>query len=292
MVKFVTLLLLAFALDDCRSEEDITVEESRKTLSYLASDEMEGRKPGNPGNFIAVSFIKKEFESYGLETHLQKFTYTFRWRVGLIRWRTVEIETMNVIGVLKGTSDKHVVIGAHMDHLGVDGDGDAYNGADDNASGTTAILELAEAFGKSDARPKDTIVFIAFNAEELGLLGSKHYVSDPLLPLDDCKLMINLDMVGRLRGTTVTAQGGNLSRSVTQLVDKLDDNYPFDVNITAAGNRSDHAPFNWNGVPVLFFHTGTHPQYHRTTDDPDLINYEGLVNIAKFVKDLTVEVTK
>ena len=292
MVKFVTLLLLAFALDDCRSEEDITVEESRKTLSYLASDEMEGRKPGNPGNFIAVSFIKKEFESYGLETHLQKFTYTFRWRVGLIRWRTVEIETMNVIGVLKGTSDKHVVIGAHMDHLGVDGDGDAYNGADDNASGTTAILELAEAFGKSDARPKDTIVFIAFNAEELGLLGSKHYVSDPLLPLDDCKLMINLDMVGRLRGTTVTAQGGNLSRSVTQLVDKLDDDYPFDVNITAAGNRSDHAPFNWSGVPVLFFHTGTHPQYHRTTDDPDLINYEGLVNIAKFVKDLTVEVTK
>ena len=292
MVKFVTLLLLAFALDDCRSEEDITVEESRKTLSYLASDKMEGRKPGNPGNFIAVSFIKKEFESYGLETHLQKFTYTFRWRVGLIRWRTVEIETMNVIGVLKGTSDKHVVIGAHMDHLGVDGDGDAYNGADDNASGTTAILELAEAFGKSDAKPKDTIVFIAFNAEELGLLGSKHYVSDPLLPLDDCKLMINLDMVGRLRGTTVTAQGGNLSRSVTQLVDKLDDNYPFDVNITAAGNRSDHAPFNWSGVPVLFFHTGTHPQYHRITDDPDLINYEGLVNIAKFVKDLTVEVTK
>ena len=292
MVKFVTLLLLVFALDDCRSEEDITVEESRKTLSYLASDKMEGRKPGNPGNFIAVSFIKKEFESYGLETHLQKFTYTFRWRVGLIRWRTVEIETMNVIGVLKGTSDKHVVIGAHMDHLGVDGDGDAYNGADDNASGTTAILELAEAFGKSDAKPKDTIVFIAFNAEELGLLGSKHYVSDPLLPLDDCKLMINLDMVGRLRGTTVTAQGGNLSRSVTQLVDKLDDDYPFDVNITVPGNRSDHAPFNWNGVPVLFFHTGTHPQYHRTTDDQDLINYEGLVNIAKFVKDLTVEVTK
>ena len=292
MVKFVTLLLLAFAIDDCRSEEDITVEESRKTLSYLASDEMEGRKPGNPGNFIAVSFIKKEFESYGLETHLQKFTYTFRWRVGLIRWRTIEIETMNVIGVLKGTSDKHVVIGAHMDHLGLDGDGDAYNGADDNASGTTAILELAEAFGKSDAKPKDTIVFIAFNAEELGLLGSKHYVNNPLLPLDDCKLMINLDMVGRLRGTTVTAQGGNLSRSVTQLVDKLDDDYPFDVNITVPGNRSDHAPFNWNGVPVLFFHTGTHPQYHRTTDDSDLINYEGLVNIAKFVKDLTVEVTK
>ena len=292
MVKFVTLLLLAFAIDDCRSEEDITVEESRKTLSYLASDEMEGRKPGNPGNFIAVSFIKKEFESYGLETHLQKFTYTFRWRVGLIRWRTIEIETMNVIGVLKGTSDKHVVIGAHMDHLGLDGDGDAYNGADDNASGTTAVLELAEAFGKSDTKPKDTIVFIAFNAEELGLLGSKHYVNNPLLPLDDCKLMINLDMVGRLRGTTVTAQGGNLSRSVTQLVDKLDDDYPFDVNITAAGNRSDHAPFNWNGVPVLFFHTGTHPQYHRTTDDSDLINYEGFVNIAKFVKDLTVEVTK
>ena len=292
MVKFVTLLLLVFAIDDCRSKEDITVEEARRTLSYLASDEMEGREPGNPGNFIAVSFIRKEFESYGLETHLQTFTYAFRERVGLFRWRTIRIEVMNVVGVLKGTSDKHVVIGAHMDHLGLDGDGDAYNGADDNASGTTAILELAEAFGKSDTKPKDTIVFIAFNAEELGLLGSKYYVNNPLLPLDDCKLMINLDMVGRLRGTTVTAQGGNLSRSVTQLVDKLDDDYPFDVNITAAGNRSDHAPFNWNGVPVLFFHTGTHPQYHRTTDDSDLINYEGLVDIAKFVKDLTMEMTK
>ena len=292
MVKFVTLLLLVFALDDCRSGEDITVEESRKTLSYLASDELEGRKPGNPGNFLTVSFIRKEFESYGLETHLQKFTYTFRWRVGLFRWRTIEVETMNVIGILRGTSDKHVVIGAHMDHLGLDGDGNAYNGADDNASGTTAVLELAEAFGKSDTKPKDTIIFIAFNAEELGLLGSKHYVNNPLLPLDDCKLMINLDMVGRLRGTTVTAQGGNLSRSVTQLVDKLDDDYPFDVNITAAGNRSDHAPFNWNGVPVLFFHTGTHPQYHRTTDDSDLINYEGLVQISKFTLDLTRKIVQ
>ena len=285
MVKFVTLLLLAFALDDCRSGEDITVEESRKTLSYLASDDLEGRKPGNPGNFLTVSFIRKEFESYGLETHLQKFTYTFRWR-------TIDVETMNVIGILRGTSDKHVVIGAHMDHLGLDGDGNAYNGADDNASGTTAVLELAEAFGKSDTKPKDTIIFIAFNAEELGLLGSKHYVNNPLLPLDDCKLMINLDMVGRLRGTTVTAQGGNLSRSVTQLVDKLDDDYPFDVNITAAGNRSDHAPFNWNGVPVLFFHTGTHPQYHRTTDDSDLINYEGLVQISKFTLDLTRKIVQ
>ena len=292
MVKFVTLLLLAFALDDCRSGEDITVEESRKTLSYLASDDLEGRKPGNPGNFLAVSFIRKEFESYGLEMHLQKFTYTFRWRVGLFRWRTIEVETMNVIGILRGTSDKHVVIGAHMDHLGLDGDGNAYNGADDNASGTTAVLELAEAFGKSATKPKDTIIFIAFNAEELGLLGSKHYVNNPLLPLDDCKLMINLDMVGRLRGTTVTAQGGNLSRSVTQLVDKLDDDYPFDVNIAAAGNRSDHAPFNWNGVPVLFFHTGTHPQYHRTTDDSDLINYEGLVQISKFTLDLTRKIVQ
>ena len=292
MVKFVTLLLLAFALDDCRSGEDITVEESRRTLSYLASDDLEGRKPGNPGNFLTVSFIRKEFESYGLETHLQKFTYTFRWRVGLFRWRTIEVETMNIIGILRGTSDKHVVIGAHMDHLGLDGDGNAYNGADDNASGTTAVLELAEAFGKSDTKPKDTIIFIAFNAEELGLLGSKHYVNNPLLPLDDCKLMINLDMVGRLRGTTVTAQGGNLSRSVTQLVDKLDDDYPFDVNITAAGNRSDHAPFNWNGVPVLFFHTGTHPQYHRTTDDSDLINYEGLVQISKFTLDLTRKIVQ
>ena len=288
MKRFIlwALLLISFPAF-VSAQSDITVANCKKTLSYLASDEMEGREPGNPGNFIAVSFIRKEFESYGLETHLQTFTYTLRERVGFFRWRTIRTEVMNVVGILRGTSDKHIVVGAHVDHLGLDRNGNAYNGADDNASGTTALLELAEALGGT--KSKDTIVFIAFNAEELGLLGSKYYVRNPLLPLDNCKLMINLDMVGRLTGTTLTAQGGNLSRRVTQLVDKLDDGYPFDVNITAAGNRSDHAPFNWNGVPVLFFHTGTHPQYHRITDDSDLINYEGLVQISKFVLNLTTE---
>ena len=285
MKRLILWVLLLTSFPACvNAKPEITIENCKKTLSYLASDEMEGREPGNPGNFIAVSFIRKEFESYGLETPLQTFTDAFRERIGFLRWRTIRIEVMNVVGILRGTSDKHIVVGAHVDHLGLDRNGNAYNGADDNASGTTALLELAEALG--DTKPKDTIVFIAFNAEELGLLGSKYYVRNPLLPLDNCKLMINLDMVGRLRGTTLTAQGGNLSRSVTQLVDKLDDDYPFDVNITVPGNRSDHAPFNWNGVPVLFFHTGTHPQYHRTTDDSDLINYEGLVQISKFVLDL------
>ena len=130
-------------------------------------------------------------------------------------------------------------------------------------------------------------MFIAFSGEELGLLGSQHYVNNPVFPLSKCDLMINLDMVGRLRGTTLTAQGGNLSRSQRALVHKLDDDYPFTVRITAAGNRSDHAPFNWRGVPVLFFHTGTHPQYHEPTDDEHLINYEGLVQISKFTLDLT-----
>ena len=286
MVKTIALLLLIFSLEACRGEQEITVEETRKTLSYLASDELEGRKPGRAGNFKTVSFIRKEFKSYGLETHLQKFTYTFRWRVGLFRWRTVQIETMNVIGVAKGVSDEHILVGAHMDHLGVGNNGDVYNGADDNASGTTAILELDEAIGKSNNKPKHTIVFVAFNAEELGLLGSKYYVNNPLLPLDKCNLMINMDMVGRLRGGDLTAQAGNLPTSVKRLVHELDDNYPFDVTITPAGNRSDHAPFNRKGVPVLFFHTGTHPQYHRPTDDAELINYEGIVQISKFVLDL------
>jgi len=302
--------LVAFPL---QAEEKITKEDSKSILSYLASDELGGRGTGEEGNRIAARFIAKKFKEYGLEPidkrvyiqphppiipvdgegYFQNFNYSYTVRSGLFRRRTVTVNTSNVVGILRGRTNRCILFGAHFDHLGIRG-GEIYNGADDNASGTTALLELAEAFAVGDdTRAKEqlkyTLIFVAFSAEEVGLIGSKYHANHPVLPLKNHDLMINMDMVGRLSGQnpTLNLQSGNLSKDVKDLVHSLDDNYSFNFNLTPAGWRSDHAHFNSKGIPVLFFHTGSHPQYHQPTDDEHLINYDGLVEITKYIFEFT-----
>ena len=300
-----SLPLLALPL---QAEEKITKEDSKAILSYLASNELEGRGTGKEGNWKAARFIAKRFKEYGLaplyspvyiqpvplpppvdgDGYFQHFSYSYSTRSGLFRRRTVSVKTANVVGRLQGKTDRCILFGAHFDHLGTKG-GRIYNGADDNASGTTALLELAEAFAKSGKQPEHTLIFAAFSAEEVGLVGSKHYVKHPILPLKNCDLMINMDMVGRLKGDNpnLSLYSGNLTKNITSLVRQVEEKYSFNFNFVAAGSRSDHAPFGWKGVPVLFFHTGTHPQYHQPTDDEHLINYDGLVEISKFILEFT-----
>jgi len=302
------LLLLSLVAFPLHAEEKITKEDSKAILSYLASDELEGRGSGEEGNWKAARFIAKRFKEYGLEPihppvyiqpipkppridgdgYFQHFDYSYSVRAGWFRRRLVTIDTTNVVGIIRGETDRCILFGAHFDHLGIRG-GRIYNGADDNASGTTALLELAEAFAKSGKKPKHTLVFAAFSAEEVGLIGSRYYVNYPVRPMREQDLMINMDMVGRLSGKnpTLSLQSGNLSRNTKDLIYKLDDKYPFSFNLTPAGWRSDHAEFKTHGVPVLFFHTGSHPQYHQPTDDEHLINYDGLVEITKYIFELT-----
>ena len=298
------LLLLSLVAFPLQAEENITKKDSKEILSYLASDELEGRGTGKEGNWKAARFIAKRFKEYGLrplyvpvyiqpvpeppridgDGYFQHFDYSYSVRAGWFRRRLVTINTTNVVGVLKGETDHCILFGAHFDHLGIRG-GRIYNGADDNASGTTALLELAEAFAKSGKKPKHTLVFVAFSGEEAGLIGSRYHANYPVYPLKQHDLMINMDMVGRLSGNNpvLSLQSGNLSKNMKDLVYKLDDKYPFSFNLTPAGWRSDHAEFKTHGVPVLFFHTGGHPQYHQPTDDEHLINYEGLVQITNFI---------
>ena len=304
MIKYLMLLLL-YLNTTLYAEEAITKQDSKKILSYLSSDALEGRGSGKEGNWKAAKFIAKQFKEHGLEPiewvgwdgsgHFQHFDYQYGVREGLFRRRTVTVETVNVVGILRGSSNRCIVFGAHFDHLGIRG-GRIYNGADDNASGTTALLELAEAFAKSGKKPKHTLVFVAFGAEEAGLIGSKYYANYPPLPLTNCDLMINMDMVGRLGSkngepsvgtSTLSLQSGNLSKKTTDLVHEVSHKYPFRFNFTPAGWRSDHAHFNSKGIPVLFFHTGNHPQYHQPTDDEHLINYSGLVQITNFIFEFT-----
>jgi hypothetical protein len=197
--------------------------------------------------------------------------------------QAVEVRTANVIGVVPGhdpaRASDAVVVGAHYDHLGHSG-GAVYPGADDNASGTAVVLELAQAFATAGGASR-TLVFALFSGEELGLLGSRHYVRNPTVPIERTVAMINFDMVGRLGdrplGVGGVATGGGLKAVV--------DNAGRQLSLALAdreapGGASDHVPFYRAGVPVLFFHTGAHPDYHRPTDTADKIDANGLARVA------------
>jgi len=207
------------------------------------------------------------------------------------------IAVKNVIGVLEGAgplAKETIVLGAHYDHLGLGGSGSLakgvkaiHHGADDNASGTSALMELARRFGDMKDRQGRRLVFIAFSAEERGLLGSKHYCEkEPVFPLESTAAMFNLDMVGRMKTTKdgkdlLQVEGSGTGKTFSKLVEDL--NNPNGVELKIAKQlmpNSDHFPFFNKKIPVLFFWTGTHPEYHRPTDTFDRINYEGMTKIV------------
>lgn len=211
----------------------------------------------------------------------------------------------NVIATLAPEPVEHdetIVIGAHYDHLGRGGWGsleltgrhEIHNGADDNASGTALLLEVARQLAVRNAqsnapRLQRRVCFIAFSAEELGLIGSSRYVHAPWFPLDRTSAMLNLDMVGRLRNDQLTVYGTGTSTAWPPLLRKLAENHPLKILAREGGyGPSDHASFYEHGVPVLHFFTGFHANYHRPSDDPDTLNYVGLRTLSEAVTDLVV----
>ncbi len=206
--------------------------------------------------------------------------------------------TYNVIAYLKGsnpeTADKHIVIGAHYDHLGMGGMGSSsrkpdttavHNGADDNASGVAALVEIAEALSLGTEPPSNSYLFIAFGAEEMGLLGSKHYVNNPLLPLEEIRVMINLDMVGRLRNQQLQVGGVGTARESEEIVTGLIQHDSLVLITMMEGfGASDHSSFYGKDIPVLFLTTGAHSDYHTPEDDVEHINLGGMVTIAEYTR--------
>lgn len=202
----------------------------------------------------------------------------------------------NVIGYIKGTdptlSKEVVVFGAHFDHLGhggskslAPGSREIHFGADDNASGTSALIEVAEALSLLDGVLQRTHVFIAFGGEEMGLLGSAYYAAHPTFKMKNTIGMINMDMVGRMRENKLIIMGSGTAKEWPALV--TDANLPLGLklNLTEKGGfgPSDHTSFYKNKVPVLFFFTGLHRDYHKPSDTPEKINYEGIARVAKMV---------
>jgi len=209
----------------------------------------------------------------------------------------------NVIGYIDNGAATTVILGAHFDHLGYGEDGNSmlrtgekliHNGADDNASGTAALIELSRILKASKAK-RNNYLFIAFSGEELGLFGSKYFTGHPTIDLKTANYMINMDMVGRLNDSTkVLSVGGyGTSPQWATVISKQDKKLPFVIKIDSSGTgSSDHTSFYRADIPVLFFFTGQHKDYHRPSDDADRINYVGELNVVNYINNVVANLDK
>lgn len=284
----------------------ITSDSAQKTVEYLASKELEGRMSGKKGNVLAAKFIKEKFQSYGYKTTNQRFTIE---RINSGPNKEIGDDfTDNILAWSDGKDENFkndiVVVGAHMDHIGYGPRMSMQNkiaihpGADDNASGTAALLEISK--GMSKLKNKRTILFIAFSAEEMGLLGSLYYVKNPILPENNPNIrnhvfMLNMDMVGYLKQGRQLAGFSDLNSSfdITKYIGELSEKYSFAKSITSRGTGgSDHASFYNKKIPIAFLHTGGHNYYHTSADTPDKINYDGIEKISKYALELIWKVSQ
>ncbi len=211
-----------------------------------------------------------------------------------------EVPAYNVVGVLEGSDpilkNETIILGAHYDHLGRGGEGslapgvgEIHHGADDNASGTAGLIELARVFSAQRHKLKRTLVFIAFGGEEEGLLGSNYYVNHPLLPLDKTVAMINMDMIGRMKDSKLMIGGVGTAPEWRRLLAQSD----FTLALSEDGyGPSDHSSFYMKQIPVLFFFTGTHNDYHKPSDTSDKINYNDEARILSLVARIVRDVDK
>src|SRR5204862_2497269 len=236
------------------------------------------------------------FKRAGLQATFQNFTIPAD-APAVLHTALAGIPTRNVVAVIPGTSrvlrGEVVVIGAHYDHLGLggfgsldpDSTGRVHNGADDNASGTAMLIQIAARLAV--APPARTVVFIAFSGEELGLLGSAYYVKQPVYPLATTLAMINLDMVGRLRQSRLIVYGSRTAKEFPALLDSLNWYAGFDLKAQGDGyGPSDQSSFYAAGLPVLHLFTDLHEDYHRSTDDWEKINLDGFKRVSDFAAGL------
>ena len=203
----------------------------------------------------------------------------------------------NVAALLPGRSDDHtVIVGAHYDHLGLGGEGSlspddfgvVHNGADDNASGTAALLEVARELSAGPV-PNRSVLFLAFTGEERGLWGSAQYVAEPLVSIESTAAMLNMDMVGRVQEGRLTVFGVGTADEWPEVLERTNPG-SLELQFVDDGyGSSDHSSFYAKGIPVLHFFSGTHPEYHRIADDWDLINEEGLADVVSLVTEVTRE---
>lgn len=280
----------------------ITAQELSDHLYTFASDEFEGRETGEPGQKMAAEYLKTEYKKLNIPSPLGGDNYYQPVPGSAFRGDVKDSE--NVLAFLEGSEkpEEILVISSHYDHVGIDDEGNIYNGADDDGSGTVAILEIAEAFMKAKTAgfgPKRSILFLNVTGEEKGLIGSKWYTDNPTFPLAQTVANLNIDMIGRIgegmesSGDYVYLIGSDkLSTELHDLSEEVNSKYlnlklDYTFNDENDPNRfyyrSDHYNFAKNNIPVIFYFNGVHADYHKMTDTPDKIEYEMLEKRAKLV---------
>ncbi len=296
----------------------------KKHLTYLASDSLKGRDTGSEGQKLAALYVAKQFTDYGLtpivkaadgslsyfQTYdLQRMkTFGGRYKYMPMEAKTTgvvdNIDTENVLGFIEGTDKKEevIVISAHLDHIGVSKNGQINNGADDDGSGTVALIELAQAFSKAKKGgfgPRRSILFLNVTGEEKGLLGSKYFLENPVFPLSRIVCDLNIDMIGR---TDIEHEGkpdyiyligsDKLSSSLHAISEKANADHTMlnlDYTYNSANDpnrfyyRSDHYNFAEKKIPVIFYFRGVHADYHQPGDDVEKIQFDQTEKVTRLV---------
>jgi len=270
-----------------------TPEQLKEHVYILASDSLLGRGFGTPQGLKAAHYIANRFEEAGIEALDGHYLHPFMHREGILN-----IPGNNVIGVVWGNDpelrDEYIVLGAHYDHLGwkiADGDTVVYNGADDNATGSSSIIEIGRNLVERQSELGRSIILVAFDGEESGLIGSNHFLSDSIVPPQTVKLMFSLDMVGMVKAHKgLDMKGAELLESCDYLVGELAEKY--ELNITKTGKkieqRTDTAPFGKIGIPAIAPNTGTESPYHKPEDTAEKLDYDGMAQVANYLSEVTL----
>ncbi len=282
--------------------ESITSKELKEHLYTFASDEFQGRETGEPGQKMAAEYLKKEYKALSIVSPIGGDDYFQEVPANMFRGGVKDSE--NVLAYIPGSEKPNeiLVISSHYDHVGMDDEGNVFNGADDDGSGTVAVLEIAEAFAqarKDGFTPKRSILFLNVTGEEKGLIGSKFYTDNPVFALSQTVADLNIDMIGRtdeahkkndnyvylIGSDKLSSDLHKLSEEVNAKYTKLDLDYTYndEKDPNRFYYRSDHYNFAKNNIPIIFYFNGVHADYHKMTDTPDKIRYDLLETRARLV---------
>ncbi|MFN0036678.1 MAG: M20/M25/M40 family metallo-hydrolase, partial [Saprospiraceae bacterium] len=284
----------------------ISEKKLRKHVTYLASDKLKGRGTGSPEERVAAEYIAQQFRKIGLAPKGDDGTFFHQFGFkkssdphGGLDENAKQVYAQNVAAYLDNGAEYTIVIGGHYDHLGLGHDhnsldanpqGKIHNGADDNASGTAGVIELARHFAKNGVKEQHNFLFLCFSGEELGLYGSKKYTDYPTVDLAKVSFMVNMDMIGRLNAEKKLVVGGvGTAPDFVPTLKKISTDLSFKLDSAGIG-PSDHTSFYLKKIPVLFFFTGQHSDYHKPTDDVEKVNFAGekqvLETVAQVVQAL------
>ncbi len=279
-------------------EKQVIISKMTEEVTYLASDKLEGRATGTASEELAARYIASKFKEYGVspkgeDDYFQYFEAKLKENPHSQKIKK-EITGINVVGYIDNHEKETIIIGAHYDHLGYgefgslyDGKKEIHNGADDNASGVSIMVNLAKSLrGITDYN----YLFIAFSGEEHGLFGSSYYAKNPTINLDEARFMINFDMVGRLNKERILAINGvGTSNQWRDLVNEAN-RFNLKLKMTESGiGPSDHTSFYLQNIPVIHFFTGQHEDYHKPSDDIEKINFDGMYTIYEYVQEIIIK---